>query len=134
MNKPATPIQLATRIAAVTSKDFTRHAIFTITADKLNPERIFNALRVDIKKMGDSAKYKLVWFRCDNFITVLVSGTPAVTSYVFAFVAKGAQRKLFESGAVVYEGISTSKFKAEADKLLEQYKAPAIKHSFGGSC
>lgn len=134
MNKSATPIQLLARISDVTTKSFPRHAIFTVSADKVNPERVFNALRVDIKKMGDSAKYKLVWFRCDNFITVLLSGTPTVTSYVFAFVAKGAQRKLFESGTVVYEGISTSKFKAEADKLLLQYKAPAIKHSFGGSC
>lgn len=133
MTQTAIPIQLATRIADVTNKELQRHAIFTITANSLDPQRVFNALRTDIKKLGDDAAYRLAWFRCDNFITVLMSGTPAATAYVFAFIAKGNQRKLFDGGAVVYEGISTQKLKLEADKLLKLYAAPSIKHSFGGS-
>lgn len=133
MTGTAVPIQLATRIADVTIKAFPRHAAFIITADMLDPQRVFNAFREDIKRMDESATYKLAWFRCGNFITVLVSGTPTVTSYTFAFVAKGKQRKLFDGGAVIYEGISTHKFKLEADKLLKVYAAPSIKHSFGGS-
>ncbi|MDA7011303.1 hypothetical protein PI739_02920 [Pseudomonas cerasi] len=133
MTQTVIPIQLATRIADVTSKEFQRHAIFTVSADNLNPQRIFSAFRADIKRMGDRAVYKLAWFRCDNFVTVLVSGTPAVTAYVFAFMAKGKQRKLFESGEVVFEGVSTLKFKIEAEKLLQQYTSPFVKHSFGGT-
>lgn len=133
MKKQVVPIQLATRIADVTDKQHHRHAIFTITTDKLDPQRVFNAFREDIKRMDESAAYKLAWFRCGNFITVLVSGTPTVTSYTFAFVAKGKQRKLFDGGAVIYEGISTHKFKIEADKLLQEYTAPSVKHSFGGT-
>lgn len=133
MRKQVVPIQLLARISDVTSKEFQRHAIFTITAKSLDPQRVFNALRTDIKKLGDDASYKLAWFRCDNFITVLMSGTPAATAYVFAFIAKGNQRKLFDGGAVIYEGIGTQKLKLEADKLLKLYAAPSIKHSFGGS-
>ncbi|KPW16058.1 hypothetical protein ACKUFS_15640 [Pseudomonas cannabina] len=133
MTQTAIPIRLATRIADVTSKEFQRHAIFTIPTDSTSPKRIFSTFRADIKRMGDSAVYKLAWFRCDNFITVLVSGTTAVTSYVFAFIVKGKQRKLFESSEVVFEGVSTLKFKIEAEKLLQQYAAPSVKHSFGGT-
>lgn len=133
MKEHVVPIQLLARISDVTSKEFQRHAIFTITANSLDPQRVFNALRTDIKKLGDDAAYKLAWFRCDNFITVLMSGTPAATAYVFAFIAKGSQRKLFDGGAVIYEGTSTHKLKLEADKLLKLYAAPSIKHSFGGS-
>jgi hypothetical protein len=133
MTQTAIPIQLATRIADVTSKEHQRHAIFTITANSLDPQKVFNALRTDIKKLGDDASYKLAWFRCDNFITVLMSGTPAATAYVFAFIAKGNQRKLFQSGEVVYEGAGTHKFRAETDELLQQYAAPTVKHSFGGT-
>lgn len=134
MKRHVVPIQLLARISDVTSKEFQRHAIFTIAADKLDPQRVFNALRTDIKKLGDNAAYKLAWFRCGNFISVLISGTPAVTSYVFAFIAKGNQRKLFQCGEVVYEGVSTVKFKTEVDELLQEYAAPSVKHSFGGSC
>ncbi|MCF5713760.1 hypothetical protein I9H06_09195 [Pseudomonas tremae] len=133
MTKTNSPIQLLARISDVTSKEFQRHAIFTVSADNLNAQRIFSTFRADIKKMGDSAFYKLAWFRCNNFVTVLVSGTPAVTAYVFAFMAKGKQRKLFESGEVVYEGVSTQKFKIETEKLLQRYKFPSVKHSFGGA-
>jgi hypothetical protein len=133
MKKHVVPNLLLARISDVTDKRFHRHAIFTVSADRLNPQRIFGAFRADMQKMGEAAAYKLAWFRCDNFITVLVSGTPVATGYVFAFAAKGPQRKLFESGEVVFEGVSTHRFKAEVEELLQHYAAPSVKHSFGGT-
>ena len=133
MKELAVPIQLLARISDVTSKQFHRHAIFTIASDQLDPQKVFGAFRADLRKIGINVQYKLAWFRCENFISVLVSGTPAVTAYVFAFMAKGQSRKLFESGEVKYEGASTHKFVIEANKLLQQYAAPSVKHSFGGT-
>jgi hypothetical protein len=134
MKKHVVPIQLLARISDLTDKRFHRHAIFTVSADNTSPKRLFSTFRADLKKLGISAEHKIVWFRCGAFITVLVSGTPAITNYVFAFIAKGKQRKLFQCGEVVFEGVSALKFKTEVDELLQEYAAPSVKHSFGGSC
>lgn len=133
MKEHVVPIQLLARISDVTSKEFQRHAIFTVSTDNTSPKRIFSAFRADLKKLGISAQHKVVWFRCGAFITILVSGTSAITNYVFAFIAKGKQRKLFQCGEVVFEGVSTLKFKTEVDELLQEYAAPSVKHSFGGT-
>lgn len=133
MTQTVLPIQLLARISDVTSKEHQRHAIFTISTDNTSPKRIFSTFRADLKKLGISADHTIVWFRCGALITVLVSGAPAITNYAFAFVAKAKSRKLFDSGDVLFEGVSTHKFKAEVGKLLRQYTAPTVKHSFGGS-
>jgi hypothetical protein len=133
MKEHVVPIQLLARISDASSKDFTRYAIFTLSVDDISVKRIFNTFRADLKKVGISGKHKLVWFRCGKFVTVLVSGTPAITNYVFSFVAKGKQRKLFKGGVVVFEGVSLNKFKDEAAKLLKLYSVPAAKHGYGGN-
>jgi hypothetical protein len=133
MKEHVVPIQLLARISDLRDKRFHRHAIFTVSTDNTSPKRVFSTFRADLKKLGINAEHKIVWFRCGNFISVLVSGTPAVTSYVFAFIAKGKQRKLFQCGEVVYEGVGTHKFKTEVDELLQEYTAPSVKHSFGGT-
>lgn len=133
MTQTVIPIQLATRIADVTDKQFHRYALFVIKGPKVSTERIFQTFRGDIRKMTHPNNYKLAWFKSGDSLVVLVSGYPLITNYVYAFTAKGGQRKLFESADVLFEGVGSGRFKSEIDVTLAGYAPPVIKHSFGGT-
>lgn len=83
--------------------------------------------------MTHPSNYKLAWFRSEDTIVVLVSGYPMITHYVYAFAARGGQRKLFEGADILFEGVSVIRLKSEIEVLLAGYAPPAIKHSFGGT-
>jgi hypothetical protein len=133
MTQTVVPIQLATRIAEVTDNHYHRYALFVIRGPKVSAERIFQTFRSDIRKMTQPKNYKLAWSKSGDSLVVLVSGYPLIANYVYACVGKGGQRKLFQSADVLFEGVSSGRFKCEIDNLLAGYAPPAIKHSFGGT-
>jgi hypothetical protein len=134
MEKPVVPEQLAARIVRL-AEPAPRRIIFKLQSDtSLDIKRILANFKEAAKRIYSEQSYSILWFRCkDGSITVAIAGTRPVIAHVELFLTHGRMSGLFESGAIIYEGMGVGSFEAHVERQLRQYVTTKVAHSFGGT-
>lgn len=134
MEKPVVPEQLAARIVRL-AESAPRRIIFKVSsASELHIRRIAANFKEAICRIYGEQSYSVLWFRCkDGSITIAIAGTRPVIAHVELFLAHGRMSGLFESGAIIYEGMGVGSFESHVERQLRQYEVTSVQHSFGGS-